>query len=369
MKKLFVSIVATLTLCSCNTPSLKINGNITNIANGKVYIATFDSLFMPQVVDTVAVENGKFVANVALEEPECVMILLDNPNEQRQPRLISVFAGKENVTIEGDAQKPDDIQTTGSEYNDILMKFQKNVPEMERLQQLANEMRTIGNDIDRRNELMDEIRNIQLEQLAYYRKVISENEQNPIGAFLLRNSLQNFNFEEVDSLTSIFERSLPKHKYIRALRQIIENARPEHDAQAKVKVGCVAPDFTLPSIDGKEVTLSSFRGHVVLIDFWASWCQPCRKNNESLIDTYNKFAPKGLEVISISVDNNSEAWRKAVKDDALKGVLLIDSANIVAATYCVRTIPHGILIDQDGIIVSTDTPMENLFKDIEKMLK
>ncbi len=369
MKKHILPLVTTMALCSCSTPSLNINGNISNIADGKLYVALFDSTFQIDIVDTIDIIEGEFSAQLTLDAPECVVLFFDNPQTAtQQPRSITIFAGNENVSIEGDVTKPDKIQTTGSDYNNKLQAFQKNIPEMDRLQKLINEVRMVGNDIDKRNALIDEIHGIQLEQRAYNRKMIEENEKSPIGPFLLCNSLSQFNFTEADSLTAVFEKYNPRHKYVRGLRLQIDNARPEYEARERVKIGKEAPDFTLPSINGEQVSLKSLRGKVVLLDFWASWCQPCRKNNKSLIETYNKFAKKGLEIVSISVDNKSDAWQKAVAEDGLKGIMLLDSANIVAATYCVHTIPHGLLIDADGIIVSTDTPMEALFKDIEKLL-
>ncbi len=368
MKK-YSYIVSALALCACSNQSLEIKGNLENLSSDKAYVATFDSTLSIVVVDTAIVANGQFSFSVQLSDPECVIVSLDDPSSP-QPRVLNMFASNdETIDISGDANDPESIKVVGSKYNDMLVNFQNNVPEMDRMQKLINELQTTGNDIDRRNDLNEEIYNIQLEQLAYVKNTISENSDNALGLFILCNSLKLFSFAEIDSLTNVFERSIVHHKYLGALRQIVENARPEYEAQSRVKVGQIAPDFTLPSIDGSEVSLSSFRGKVVLLDFWASWCQPCRNNNKGLVETYNKFASKGLEIISISVDTKLDAWREAVAADGLKGQLLIDSANIVAATYCVRNIPHGLLIDSDGVIVSTDQPMENLFKNIEELLK
>ena len=369
MSKYSLFLASAMALCACSNQPLEISGNLTNLSSEKVYIALFDSALMPVIVDTTVITNGQFSFSVQLSGPECVMVVLDDPSTS-QPRVVNIFAdNNESVSINGDASDPDNVKVSGAKLNDMLVGFQNNVPEMDRMQSLVNEIRSVGNDIDKRNNLTEEIRNIQLEQLAYIKNIISDNNDNALGLFILCNSLDSFSFSEIDSLTSIFEKNMSRHKYLTALCQMVENARPEYEAQAKVKVGCVAPDFTLPSVDGNEVSLSSFRGKVVLLDFWASWCQPCRNNNKSLVETYDKFAPKGLEIVSVSVDTNPDAWREAVVQDGLKGELLIDSANIVAATYCVRAIPHCLLIDADGVIVATDQPMENLFKNIEKMLK
>lgn len=357
-------------LAACSEPSLRLKGNLSNVPDGHIYVSLLDSSLRLQVVDTFDIKDGSFdYSGLDLEAPECVALFLDEPKGKQQPRTIALFVDNETVSIEGDALNPEKVEITGSKYSDILKKYQTNVPEMDRMQKISNELRMVGNDIDKRSALMEELNNIRLEQLAYTSRFISENVSNPIGPFVLMNMVNSYSFEQVDSLTGLFERKMPNHKYVKALRANIEVARPEYEAQMRIQVGKEAPDFELVDANGNKVRLSDLRGKIVLVDFWASWCQPCRRNNKTLVEAYDKFASKGFEVLGVSVDVSKDNWLQAIKEDGLKSTQVIDTANIVAATYCVRTIPSSFLLDTDGIIVSRDVAREDLFKNIEKLLK
>ncbi|KQS25476.1 TlpA disulfide reductase family protein [Dyadobacter sp. Leaf189] len=124
---------------------------------------------------------------------------------------------------------------------------------------------------------------------------------------------------------------------------------------AGVSVGQEAPDFTLNSPEGKPVSLSSLRGKYVLIDFWASWCGPCRMENPNVVRMYDKFKDKGFDIYGVSLDDNEKAWKTAISKDNLKwqhGSELKKWNSGVAQTYGVNAIPATFLIDKDGKIIA-----------------
>jgi peroxiredoxin len=138
------------------------------------------------------------------------------------------------------------------------------------------------------------------------------------------------------------------------------------------KVNEPAPEISLPDMDGKTVSLSSFIGKVVLLDFWASWCGPCRNNNPHLVKFYKKFHPKGLEIIGISFDENDEAWKKAVEKDKLSWIQLNDNKgnySASASSYNVDAIPASFLIDKKGVIHSINLVGRNLEAEVKQLLK
>ncbi len=133
-----------------------------------------------------------------------------------------------------------------------------------------------------------------------------------------------------------------------------------------------ASAFTLKDVKDKEHSLSQFSGKYVLVDFWASWCKPCRAENPNLIKAYKKFKSKNFEIISISLDNNKNSWIKAVKEDSLPWLNLLDETNsesTVANMYGVITVPSNFLINPDGKIVAKDLRGEKLQTKLSEIFK
>lgn len=143
-------------------------------------------------------------------------------------------------------------------------------------------------------------------------------------------------------------------------------------AGAQVRIGDMAPEISLPDANGSMLNLSSFRGKVVLIDFWASWCGPCRGANPDIVKLYNKYKSKGLEVFGISLDVKKEAWLKAVIQDHIEYPQVIDNAgwnSLVALKYDVNQIPTSFLLDKTGKIVALDLEGKHLENKVKELLQ
>lgn len=136
--------------------------------------------------------------------------------------------------------------------------------------------------------------------------------------------------------------------------------------------GKTAADLTLPDMNGKNVTLSELKGKVVLIDFWASWCGPCRHNNPKLVKLYNKYHDKGFEIYGVSLDDNENSWKKAVHQDKLSWIQVIDEngwESSSARIYGVDMIPSSFLIDRQGIIRTINAEGPDLESNVRDLLK
>jgi thiol-disulfide isomerase/thioredoxin len=202
-----------------------------------------------------------------------------------------------------------------------------------------------------------------VEKLTETSEIIAANPASPVSLFLVQNNYMREGYEKLNDIFSKLDTSLA---YIPTYKKTADYLHTIESTQ----IFKTAPDFTIPSIeDGKEITLSSLRGKYLLVDFWASWCRPCRAENPNVKAAYKKYKSKGFEVLSVSVDRDTAAWKSAVNTDGMTWIQGHDTNNISYSLYGVMSIPTTLLLDKDGVIIEKNLRGAALEEKLKELFK
>ncbi|MDA3817387.1 MAG: TlpA disulfide reductase family protein, partial [Prolixibacteraceae bacterium] len=349
MKKILL-IIAIITIvwgCSDNN-QFTLNGEIIPPSGEKIVLFGFDQ-GNPSPIDTAEIKEGKFSFTGELNMPELVLLSIEG--QQNYAGQIFIEPGEINTQIYPDSMMGNTV--TGSEANDIFQIYMDEVIDFSKseqgLQQRFRQAQTTGNE--------EEMQNIQfehstmLENLQLYAKnFIKEHRETPVAAYVyLMNFFQEADAEELDSMLTMFE-PIKESDFVQAIQDRTEKLNASG-------TGSVAPDFTLTTPEDEEFSLSDYQGNYVLVDFWASWCQPCMIELPNVIDQYKKYNDKGFEIVGVSLDRNRDAWVNTIEEKEMNWVHgwdLADKENqgAVADLYGVTGIPYTVLLDKEGKIIA-----------------
>lgn len=269
------------------------------------------------------------------------------------------------IDFDGNSQARS-IQPTGSREMDQIEAFYQAINDSfgPREQAINNDFVAANEagDTEKADAARDAYMELQKEKQLYSAELIRQNEVN-LGTYQLVSSLdKDTQLELVDSLAQVLNTMYPGRFYIEELVSNMEKARA-------TSIGVVAPEINLPNPEGEEVALSSLRGKVVLVDFWAQWCKPCRMENPNVVSAYNKFKDKGFTVYGVSLDRTKDKWLQAIEEDGLTWTHVSDLKyfnSVAAETYGINAIPFSILLDRDGKIIAKNLRGKNLDDTLEE---
>ena len=204
-------------------------------------------------------------------------------------------------------------------------------------------------------------------------KLIKTHSKSYISVLIVQAMFNNskFKVKENETVYNSLDESLKKTKPGKKVKENIDNLKKQMNAKAKIAVGIVAPDFKAPTPDGKLVSLKESLGKVTLIDFWASWCQPCRQENPNVVALYAELHSKGLNIISVSLDNDATKWKEAIAKDKLTWTNVSNLKQMkdpIAEQYGIQQIPTTFLLDATGKIVAIDLRGDGLKAKINELL-
>lgn len=364
MKKLFIAISAIgLFFTSCNQgEQFKLTGNISGQPEGKVYLSKVQDNELVKI-DSAELKEGVFEFVGTVASPQRYFIQLDGKKEALQ-----FFIENSNININADVEKLAEAKVVGSAEQDVYAAYKESQKVFnEKNMDLRKEYMAARNAQDQAK--MDSIRDVAMkmeeEADAVTDEFLKNNATSVVSGFIKYRMTGGMELAKMEEMYNAMPENVKASIYGVKIKDKIELLN-------SVAVGKTAPDFTLNTPEETPFSLSSLKGKVVVIDFWASWCGPCRRENPHMVELYKEVNERGVEFLGVSLDKDKDKWLKAIEDDGLiwKHVSDLKYWNSEAAKmYGISGIPATVLLDQNGVIVAKNLRSAELKVEIEKLLQ
>lgn len=365
--------------------SFVIKGKLTNSKQDSIYLQELTVKSNTGIDSTVLSEDGEFFFKVKPKEIGFYVLKMNKNN------FVTLLVDKgETVEISGDVKNLLlTYSVSGSKGSELIRELNtnlnKNYDKVDSLGVVYKESKGSPDILKIKAQLDSVYKNIFLDQKEFLKNFIDKNTSSLACLIAVyqqfgREPMFNINLPEdlayYEKLDKALFAAYPENQHALDLHKRmgeVRKAQAERQiAESKLAIGAVAPDFTLSTPEGTPVSLSSLKGKIVLIDFWASWCAPCRAENPNLIRLYNQYKTKNFTVLGVSLDSDKDSWTKAVKADKLSWTQVSDLkywSSPVVKLYNIKSIPYSMLLDKDGKIAAKGLTGDSLAMKVAEMVK
>jgi peroxiredoxin len=311
-------------------------------------------------VDETVSEDGLFTFAGQLPHPVEATI---TAGKQKQ---VNLYIENSEITVQGHVDSLGKAEVSGSMVHKDFEEINKIREEFERKMQDIKTSMGNSNDPKKLKKIQSKAASLYADRREKTKEFVKSHPDSYVGLQEFRGliTVPTWDIEEVDSTYNSYSDDLKSTDLGKQIGEFIA-------ARKQTQTGSKAPDFTLNNLDGEPVSLKSYRGQYVLLDFWASWCVPCRKEHPNYIEAYKEYEDKNFTILSVSIDTKRKKWVEAVEKDGLMWTqvsALEGFQGDVAKRYAIQAIPQNFLIGPDGTILSKNTRGDDLDQKLKEIL-
>ena len=362
MKKIFtISVLVMILITNITAQKVTISGEIHNSPQTLKQVE-LENISTQELLKTEELNNQKFEVSVKIPTAGFFRLIFSD-----KAYLLLALKPGDKISLKIDYENMLQPEIIGSNEN---ADFYKEISDLAAISQVEDSIEQVFNANYGVNDTVAAQAVMHYQMMEMQKKISMQSfiQSHPnylVSLYFTEQLSIDEDFELFKTLSENLSKKYPNNEYVQNLAQKIEKAKT-------TAIGQIAPDIKLPSPDGKTIALSSLRGKYVLIDFWAAWCGPCRRESPNMVALYNQYHDKGFEIYSVSLDQTKDAWLKAIKDDGLGQWTHVSDLKYwnseAAREYGVEAIPFTLLLDKEGKIIAKNLRGDELKQKIAELL-